>query len=78
MSIKASESIIDLKERLKEVGYEVMRLSNELHDKYGDDKFILNNVWKPLSFYSMDIIEKSNLIDREGKKDQEKSMAVGV
>ncbi len=60
---------VDFKERMQEIAYELMKFSNELHDNYSDNKFIVNNIWKALSFYSMDLIEKSKLLGKESKNE---------
>ncbi len=55
----------DEKENLKRISYELMRFSNEFYDNHKlsteKDPNLLN-LWKCMSFYSQDIINRCELI----------------
>jgi len=62
MSSLENKNTSSLFQRLEEVGYEVMKLSNLLHDEFSQDEFVVQNIWKALSFYSTDIINKAEML----------------
>jgi hypothetical protein len=53
---------LNLSEELVAAAIQLMTVSNQLYDKYKDNESIIANLWRPLSFYSTDIINKSNIL----------------